>query len=203
MDISRSRGRRGLLLVITVFAMPLLAAFVLYYWAPASFLPGGRTNHGHLVTPARPLGEVKLVGADGQPLGRSLFENHWTLLYLGSSECADSCRNALYYARQVHIALGRDQDRVQRVYVSADRHALAKLSSWAQHEHSGMHIALAEGEGGAGFLGFFQAGAPAAPRDSIYLLDPLGNWLMVYQPGDPPKGMLTDLKKLLRLSSIG
>src|SRR5690349_14147033 len=105
MDTTRSRGRRGLLLVTAVFAAPLLAAFLLYYWAPDAWRPGGRTNHGQLINPARPLHEVKLVDAAGKPLDRSLFEKHWTLLYLGSSECADQCRETLYYARQVHTAL--------------------------------------------------------------------------------------------------
>jgi hypothetical protein len=37
----------------------------------------------------------------------------------------------------------------------------------------------------------------------VYLLDPLGNWLMYYRAEDPPRGILKDLKKLLRLSHIG
>jgi cytochrome oxidase Cu insertion factor (SCO1/SenC/PrrC family) len=37
----------------------------------------------------------------------------------------------------------------------------------------------------------------------IYLVDPLGNVMMSYAPDAKPKGMLEDMKRLLRLSSIG
>jgi hypothetical protein len=37
----------------------------------------------------------------------------------------------------------------------------------------------------------------------IYVVDPLGNVMMFYAPDAKPKGMLEDMKRLLRLSSIG
>jgi hypothetical protein len=40
-----------------------------------------------------------------------------------------------------------------------------------------------------------------APR--VYLIDPLGNLMMSYAAEAKPKGMLEDMKRLLRLSSIG
>jgi hypothetical protein len=45
----------------------------------------------------------------------------------------------------------------------------------------------------------------SSDRDSrrIYLIDPLGNLMMWYPPGAPPKGMLEDLKRLLGLSHVG
>ena len=45
------------------------------------------------------------------------------------------------------------------------------------------------------------ASTAQAPR--VYLIDPLGNLMMVYPAGAKAKGMLEDLKRLLRLSSIG
>jgi hypothetical protein len=44
-------------------------------------------------------------------------------------------------------------------------------------------------------------GTAVPPR--VYLIDPLGNLMMSYAAGVKPKGMLQDLKRLLRLSSIG
>jgi hypothetical protein len=37
----------------------------------------------------------------------------------------------------------------------------------------------------------------------IYLVDPLGNLMLSYAPDANPKGMLDDLKRLLRLSHVG
>ena len=42
-----------------------------------------------------------------------------------------------------------------------------------------------------------------ADAGRIYLIDPLGNLLMSYAPTAPDKALLSDLKKLLRLSHIG
>ena len=40
-------------------------------------------------------------------------------------------------------------------------------------------------------------------EDRVYLVDPLGYLMMYYQPDADPKGMLMDLKKLLKYSQIG
>jgi len=37
----------------------------------------------------------------------------------------------------------------------------------------------------------------------IYVIDPHGNVMMSYAPDAKPKGMLEDMKRLLRLSHIG
>jgi hypothetical protein len=39
--------------------------------------------------------------------------------------------------------------------------------------------------------------------ERIYVIDPLGNLMMFYAADTKPKGMLEDMKRLLRLSSIG
>ena len=49
---------------------------------------------------------------------------------------------------------------------------------------------------------FFQP----APADALLMVDPLGNWFMVYPPKADPvadfKGILKDLKKLLKQSQV-
>jgi hypothetical protein len=45
---------------------------------------------------------------------------------------------------------------------------------------------------------------PSRDREhSLYVVDPLGNLVMRYDAREDPKGLLTDLKKLLKLSHIG
>jgi len=48
----------------------------------------------------------------------------------------------------------------------------------------------------------YDGAAPDAAGRS-YLVDPLGNLMMSYPADAAPKGMLKDLKRLLRLSHIG
>jgi hypothetical protein len=147
--------------------------------------------------------------------GADLFKGKWTLLYLGPGLCTATCRTELYDTRQVRAALRAD-DRVQRVFVAegdccdmeflrtqhpdlitvrATREAAPLLALLGRGSASG-------GDAGAPRPGATEAGHPGA-ADRIYLVDPLGNLMMWYPPGAPPKGMLEDLKRLLGLSHVG
>ena len=44
---------------------------------------------------------------------------------------------------------------------------------------------------------------PEDREHSLYVVDPLGNLVMRYDTRENPRGLLTDLKKLLKLSHIG
>lgn len=197
-------GRGTLIMLALLFAAPVVFAYLYYYAAP-SLQPEGRINQGHLVTPARPLDNVTLKSLDGEVLDRSLFRNTWTLLYIGSSDCGEICRQMLWNMRQVRLSLHRRMDRVQRVFAITDRSQLGALQEFLQTEHEGVVPVLAEGADARSFVQFFSLeDEPASLQpDNIYVLDPLGNWMMFYTPDDPAKGMLKDLKKMLKLSQIG
>jgi hypothetical protein len=64
-----------------------------------------------------------------------------------------------------------------------------------------------ESEGGRRLEGVFTSAAAssdaARPQGRIYIVDPLGNLMMSYAPGADAKGMLEDLKRLLKLSHVG
>ncbi len=69
--------------------------------------------------------------------------------------------------------------------------------------HKILHIVADVGPAGQRAEDVFKPSDPLA----LYLIDPNGNWLMVYKDqADADKlqrGLLDDLKKLLKLSSIG
>lgn len=201
----RGSGRRKLLLLIALFSAPVIGAYALYFWAPQNLQPEGRTNKGHLVAPARPLEKFSLHALDGKRLDETLFSQKWTLLLIGPSACDEACTKVLYDTRQVRTALGKNTLRVQRVYVATDRGRVEDLQKQFALEHPDLKLVVAEGaEVYATDRHFSVDGrSPLKSPNDIYLLDPLGNWLMYYTPQDPPGGMLKDLKKLLRLSNIG
>ncbi len=57
----------------------------------------------------------------------------------------------------------------------------------------------------AALIDAFPAYNGVAPQRAqrTYIVDPLGNLMMSYAPGSASKGMLEDMKKLLKLSHIG
>jgi len=201
------RQRRMLIALAAFFFAPLAVAFFLYYGS-AGWHPGKRVNHGDLVNPARPLPEVSLPlahagvqRADEQFTRPDFLENKWTLLYWGGGSCAARCRTDLYNMRQVRIALNRDMDRVQRVFI-----ATGECCDWPYlaAEHPDLVTVRATPEA-LRLLRIFPAvnGIDPARADRIYLIDPLGNLMMTYAPDAQPKGMLQDLKRLLGLSQVG
>jgi cytochrome oxidase Cu insertion factor (SCO1/SenC/PrrC family) len=201
----QARGRRRFLLLVLLFAAPVLGSYALYFWAPESWRPDGRTNRGQLVNPARPVQALALHDAAGRNLEAAPIRDKWTLLLVGPSDCDAACARLLYDTRQVRTALGKNTPRVRRLYVATDRMALESLQALQAREHPDLVLAVAEGAELYALERQFSIDGRSPLRNAhdIYLLDPHGNWLMYYTPEHPAKDLLKDLKKLLRLSNIG
>jgi hypothetical protein len=199
------RQRRGLIGLALLFFAPLGLAFLLYYgvgWRPA-----GRVNRGELIDPPRPLPAVALprvgaaAGAAPRLTAPDFLTHKWTLLYWGAGACLERCKTDLYDTRQVRIALDRDMDRVQRVWVAQGQ--CCDLD-FLRLQHPDLITVRATPEA-APILAQLRLSAADDPAtaDRVYLIDPLGNVMMFYAPGAKPKGMLEDLKRLLGLSHVG
>jgi hypothetical protein len=194
------RGRRQLVLLAALFFVPLAVAFWMYY-GPTGWRPSGDASKGDLIDPARPLAALALTTADGTQTKPDFLRGKWSLVYVGDGLCDDRCRQALYLTRQSRIALNKDMDRVQRVFLvtgrCCDRGFLAQ-------EHPDLVVARVDDDTSAALLEPFPTyGVPLADAGRIFIVDPLGNLLMSYAPTAPDKALLTDMKKLLRLSHIG
>ncbi len=182
MTTANARGLRTLLGLAALFFVPLFLAFALYYgggWRPAQ-----STNHGELL--ARPI-----------RITASWPAEKWTLVQVGSGQCTDACRAALYVTRQTWLSLAKELDRVQRAFIAP---ADCCDAGFLADEHSALIRIDSAGIEGRALLA---ALPPGVPDRTIYLVDPLGNLIMTFDSRDNPQGLLTDLRKLLRLSHIG
>ena len=187
-DPQHDRRQRRLLVGLAIlFFAPIAVSFYLYY-GHSALQPLGRVNRGILIEPPRAL------PAGAIPTGK------WTLLYVGSGECAAICQRKLYETRQVRLALDRDLPRVQRVFVASDPCCDAAFLK-AQHPDLLTLRADAERPLLAVLPTATANGAPVPDR--VYVVDPLGNLFMFYEADAPPKGLLEDMKRLLKLSHIG
>ena len=59
------RNNRTLWILIAVFAVPYVAAMILYF-GDFAFLKGKTSNYGELVSPVRPLGDIFLERLDDE-----------------------------------------------------------------------------------------------------------------------------------------
>jgi cytochrome oxidase Cu insertion factor (SCO1/SenC/PrrC family) len=193
-----ARSRKQFWILIGAFVAPLALAFVLYYGI--DIRPHGTTNKGDLIHPAVTLPEVELPGVADQKLAANALRGKWSMVYIGDGACDARCREALTLMRQTRLALGDDMDRVQRVFLVSG-HCCDQ--TYLEQEHSGLLLGRIDNSPGQTLLETFPDTAQAASLGRIYLVDPLGNLMMKYEPDAPQKGLLEDLKKLLKLSHIG
>jgi cytochrome oxidase Cu insertion factor (SCO1/SenC/PrrC family) len=201
------RQRRILIGLALMFFAPLGLSFYLYYGK--SWRPGGRVNAGELIAPARPLpslalplastSTIKATGTSSSETNPQFLKGKWTLLYVQHGRCDDECRRHLYDTRQVRLALDREMNRVQRVFIGdGDCCDFEELKA----AHPDLMVIRAS-PADEPLLTLLPKDSGAVNAHRIYLIDPLGNAMMFYAPGVRSKGMLDDMKRLLRLSSIG
>lgn len=192
-------GRSRLILVAlaSVFILPLALAWLLYY--SAIWQPSTHTHHGVLINPAHPLqlSQFSLQTlSDATPFPLSQLQGRWTLLTLAPAECNQYCWENLYKMRQVKMLLNKDQQRLQKVLLVANPSELKRLE---QLQSAYPETWILTGEQ----LPAFVAQLGMAMEYVIYLIDPLGNYLMYYPSNAEPEFLLKDLKHLLKLSHIG
>lgn len=187
----KPRGQLQLALIAAIFLGPLAVATWLYYGGEG-LQPEGRANHGILLEPITNLPETLPASALAEP-GE---EKHWRLIYVNTAACDDACRNGLYTIRQIRLMLGREMERVERVFLHGD----APLDTlFLAQEHEGL-VTLGE----TSLAEFLERKLPeGTPGNGYYLVDPLGNLVLYFPPDIKPRDMVSDLKRLLRLSSIG
>lgn len=189
MTASPAPQRRMLILLFALFVLPLAMSFFLYY--ATGWRPQGNSNHGELVNPVIPLDDVAAAVDGVSPL-----EGKWSLMVVGGGACDEDCRRALVFARQTRLSLNKEMERVNRVFLATDGDV---DQTWLDSEHPGLKVIDAEA-GNAALL----ARIPTQDREhSVFVVDPLGNLMMRYDSREDPKGLLADMKKLLRLSHIG
>jgi len=194
MSDSRVRGRRIFLIVAAVFLVPVAVAFTLYYgklWHPAN-----SSSKGELINPARPLIVAGLRHPDGTPASPEVLSGKWTLIYIGDGRCDEACRNALVFGRQSRLALNNEMTRVQRVLLAT---ANCCDQEYFSREQEGLIALDASSKEASALLAQF----PEEREHSLFIVDPLGNLMMRHDASHTTQDLLSDLKKLLKLSHIG
>lgn len=188
-DKKTTWARLQMLVIATVFLGPLAVATWMYY--SGAFTPEGRTNHGALLEPIINIVELMPESTIVEQGGGS-----WLLIYISDAACTAECEQALYTIRQSRKMLGKEMDRLRRVFLHGDT---PPDTVFLSSEHAGL-IAFSD----QGLSELLYKKKPAAlPAGGYFLIDPLGNLVMYFEPGLDPSLMVEDIKRLLKLSRIG
>lgn len=167
--------------------LPLVGSYALYlFWQPQKFV-----NYGELIEPL-PLAEAVLAARSGREFRFGELRGNWVLVTVDQGACDAYCRQKLVHMRQLRLTQGKDQDRIERLWLVSDGEPPPPE---LDVEFRGTRTVLLEQPG-------FLARLPAAqsPSEHIYLIDPMGNLMMRFQYYSDPNRMKKDLDRLLRLS---
>ena len=187
-------GRLKMLMVLLVCAAPVMASYFTYYVVR----PEGRRNYGDLITPPVDMPELQTQDERGDIVPLKSLKGQWLLVAVGGGACDATCQENLYFQRQLRESLGKDKDRLDRVWFITDDAPVNKSLLPALSQSQVLRLTA------EALQGWLQPAAGHALADHLYLVDPMGNWMMRFPaPMNVSSAAKAkrDLERLMRASS--
>ena len=183
-----------MLAVLLVCASPVVASYLTYY----VIRPEGRRNFGELIDPQRPLPAIAATTLDGKAMRMTALKGQWLLLSVAGGACDAHCEKNLYFQRQLRESLGREKERLDRVWLVNDDAPVNGDLRPALASSTVLRVTATE------VAQWMEPAAGKHLEDHIYLVDPMGNLMMRF-PADMDAAAAAkakrDLDRLLRASA--
>lgn len=190
--VQRTRvGRWKMLAVLAVCAAPVVASYFTYFVVK----PQGRTNYSELIVPPVDMpAALPITTLDGAVVAPQSLRGQWLLVSVGAAACNARCEKNLVLVRQLRETLGREKDRVDKLWLVTDgaRPLEPLLAATGVTALQVPHAALAQ---------WLAPAAGQALEDHVYLVDPMGLWMMRVPVDPDPSKLKRDVERLLRASS--
>jgi hypothetical protein len=194
-DANRTRsGRWKMIVMMLICASPVIASYFTYY----VIRPEGRRVYGELIQPQKDIPQVVAKNLQGQPVDLVSLKGQWLLVNVGPGACADRCQENLYFQRQLREILGREKDRLDRVWLITDDAPVAETLLPALNMAHVLRLDLATVQN------WIQPSPGRQLQDHLYVIDPMGNFMMRFPANmDVPGASKAkrDLERLLKASS--
>ena len=197
-DAQRTQaGRWKMILVMLLCAAPVVASYFTYYVVR----PEGRRNFGELIEPQRPLPDSVARQADGKTTKLRALKGQWLLVSVvgtGGGPCDAACAHTLYLQRQLHTSLGKERDKVDRVLLLLDDQAIDPALRAQLGDVTILNLPQ------AAVQSWLQPAKGQVLQDHLYLVDPLGNWMMRFPPQidlSAAAKVKRDMERLLRAAA--
>lgn len=212
-----TKNKLKLTFLLLITALPISLATMSFNSAIDNREVARTSNKGYLINPPVDISVLDIRDHDGNPVFRSFEEEianlnvneeyeikPWLLVFVTGEQCDSACIERVHYLQQLHIALGKNIQRVRRYYLNAAGEALTtETAAMFREEYPSMGIAYSD----ASTLeaGLKTAGVDLSVRDQNYvlLIDPVGNVMMYYTDEQSAEDIMTDLETLLKYSSLG
>jgi hypothetical protein len=188
-------GRWKLLLVMLACAAPVLASYFTYY----VIRPEGRSNYATLIEPPREMpAALPLLDLEGRGIDARTLRGQWLLVAVAPGACDGACEKRLYVQRQLREMTGRERERIDKLWLVTDdapvRPELRTVLAAAPATQV-LRVPAAD-------LAQWLAPAPGESLEThLYLVDPMGRWMMRAPPQIDPAKFKRDIERVLRASS--
>jgi len=194
-DRRTRHGRIKMLLVLLACAAPVLASYVTYYVVR----PRAQTNYGALIDPARPLpaaDDLPLADLQGRAVDPASLRGQWLLVVVAGGDCDAACESALLLQRQLRETLGRERERVDKLWLVTGSQPVRPQVVQAL---GGTVTVLRVPD--AALARWLEAAPGETLSRHLYLVDPMGRWMWRAPPEPDPAKLKRDLDRLLRASA--
>jgi cytochrome oxidase Cu insertion factor (SCO1/SenC/PrrC family) len=161
--------------------------------------PQSTSSFGELIEPQRDIPAITATDLKGQAVDLQSLRGQWLFVMVGSGACDSECERMLYVQRQLHKSLGREKERIDRVWLVSDK---APVSDALVQALQGATVLRVDGEAVAKWL-YPSAGLEL--KNHFFLVDPMGRWMMRFpsrqEGAEAPVKIKRDLERLLRAAN--
>ena len=190
-----SAGRWKMLAVLAVCAAPVVASYFTYFVVR----PQARSNYGELITPPRELpARLPLVTLTGQPVVPASLRGQWLLVVVADAACDAGCEERLFLQRQLRETLGKDRERVDKLWLITDagtpRSEVLEAVSQGQPAQM-LRVPRQE------LAKWLMPAEGHALEEHFYIVDPMGQWMMRAPAKPDPRKLKRDVDRLLSASA--
>ncbi|MBS0359281.1 MAG: hypothetical protein JSS53_08440, partial [Proteobacteria bacterium] len=128
------------------------------------------------------------------------LQEKWLMLYRLPKDCDKNCSHAMHHMRQVQKSLGKDFYRIKIVLITDDfKNNLSFLETNASSVETPKDNTVVL----LSFKSDARSSQQTIGRDTLYIVDPLGNIILKYSENWAMRDLYKDLQRLFKTSQIG
>ena len=176
-------AKKELWMLLPMNILPIVFG-TLFFYANPNYFSESTVNYGELVRP--------VIATDENDIeidGDASLQGIWTMVYV-SSRCDDACEKAVEDMKAIRTLMNDDMRRIQRMIIIEDN------STPTSNDESLIKARATSKK--------LTQSLKKYTENSIYLIDPIGNIMLYYEPQNIDiRLVIKDLKRLFKYSRIG
>ena len=176
-------ARKEFWMLLAMFIMPI-AFGTLFFYANPNYFSESTVNYGELVRPV-----IATDDTDIEIDGSASLQGIWTIAYV-SSRCDEACEKAVSDMKTIRTLMNADMRRIQRMII------IENNSTPTVNDETLIKARITSEK--------LTKSLKKYTENAIYLIDPIGNIMLYYEPQNIDiRLVIKDLKRLFKYSRIG